>query len=116
MYHKRPHRKDKALTKGMEFESRYSYVSFRIHPGTKEQRVYLAGEDCKAWRKEVFDRAHGICHYCGEFCGLIQGEAHHLKHFNKIERCWCDANGAWAHPACHRKQHVQVRWRKHEAA
>ena len=116
MYHKRQHRPDKHMTKLMhdegELKSRHSYISFRIHPGTKEQCTYLAGEDCADWRKRVFDRAKGICFYCGEFCGLIQGEAHHKAHKTKIDRCWCDSNGAWTHPACHRKQHPQVQWRK----
>lgn len=94
--HKRPHKKDKDATKAAKFESRYSYVSLRIHPGTTHPCVYLAGDDCGPAREAIFERDGYKCQVCGKSVPLdgfvtVRG---HLAHGGntKISRCWCPEN------------------------
>ena len=114
--HRRPHRKDSEATKARNFLSRYSYVSFRIHPGTNHPCVYLAGRDCNGWKIHVYLNSGPIARYlarcaeCGEITGWNVGEADHIEHVNKVVRCWCEENGRWLCKSCHKKRHVRPRF------
>lgn len=109
--HKTTHRIDKERTeaarKSGEFQSRYSYYSQRIHPGTKHQCVYLAGADCSLRRRQVICRDDHRCQIC---MGMVRswtggGEIDHIDSGRKALRCWCMENLRFVHKCCHRKRH-----------
>ena len=111
--HRNPTRKDAEGTKRFGFRSRYSYSSFRIHPGSDpaHECIYLAGADCGFKRDEVIADAKGRCQKCGKWTSQL--EVHHIAHKNKIERCWCTENLVALCRDCHRGSrgmHVQVKW------
>jgi|SRR5712664_879575 len=120
--HRRPHKKDDAATKAAKFESRYSYISFRLHPGTTHQCVYLAGLDTEACRMAVYVRANGRCQYCGKrlpLNGDLMWRAHLAHGGNtKVSRCWCPENLTLKCYHCHIvvEHNREVRWSSKENA
>lgn len=115
--HKRQFRPDKAATKARHFESRYSYVSTRIHPGTENQQCeYLAGDDCEPRRREVFERDDYKCVDCGApvpWDGSLEIRGHLAHGGNtKISRCWCLQNLSTKDFRCHMivEHGREVRW------
>jgi hypothetical protein len=99
----RQFRPDKSATKAAKFKSRYSYISFRIHPNSDppQQCRYLAGlDDIGAARLEVFERDEYTCVDCGVKVGWNNG---HLAHGGntKISRCLCAANLKTKCKNCH---------------
>lgn len=111
--HKPDLKRTKSLRKEGVMQSRYSYASYRIHPGTQRGCIYLAGQDCQQWREAVLIASRGKCAFCGTVS--IHGEADHIAHTNKYERCWCPENGRWLCKPCHRARHPQVQWSKRQA-
>ena len=90
--HRNQFRPDKEATKARHFESRYSYVSRRIHPETEHGCEYLAGlKDIGARRLEVFERDAYTCVDCGTRVSWNSG---HMAHGGntKISRCFCPEN------------------------
>jgi hypothetical protein len=109
--HTHPFRKDAAATKAAGFASRFSYVSFRIHPESDppHQCVYLAGlEDIGKRRAEVFKRDGNRCVLCASRINL------QLRHGGntKVSRCWCTENLSCRCSECHMvKEHGRFpRW------
>jgi hypothetical protein len=89
--HKNPYRRDAEATKAMHFQSRYSYVSTRIHPDSDPPHpcVYLAGlEDIGKRRLEVFTRDKFLCVDCSKKVSWDTGQLAHSGR-TKISRCWC---------------------------
>lgn len=106
--HKNPFRKDVEATKAMHFESRYSYVSLRQHPGSDHACQYLAGLiDIGIRRTQVFMRDEFRCASCGEKVDTNIPSWHpdsaHLAHggHSKVTRCWCLENLSLKHKRCH---------------
>ena len=90
--HQRPHKLDKEATKAKHYESRYSYVSLRIHPSTQHQCEYLAGlTDIGRRRMQVFQRDEFKCVDCGK---QVEWSTGHLAHGGntKVSRCFCIEN------------------------
>jgi hypothetical protein len=105
--HRNPHKRDKEATRAAKFLSRYSYVSFRIHPGTTHPCVYLAGSDCGAVRERIFQRDHFRCQLenCQICVSLATGELDHIEGKRKVIRCWCDENLRTVCKKHHRRKH-----------
>ena len=107
--HNRPIRPDPIATKAAKFLSCYSYVSFRIHPGTEEsvfpqQCVYLAGADVGMRREEVFERDGNRCMECGTTANLQMAHGGNTK----VSRCECMQNLKTKCYACHiLKEHAR---------
>jgi 5-methylcytosine-specific restriction endonuclease McrA len=113
--HRRPTRKDHDATRWYRecglWKSRHSYVSLRVHPGTDNYCIYLAGADCTPARNEALARAKGRCENCGMWTNRL--ELHHIEHKTKVSRCWCPENLMALCAKCHRGRngmHVQVQW------
>lgn len=100
--HFNKHKLDKEATKARHFSSGYSYVSFRVHPGTDHGCQYLCGmEDMGKVRTDVFDRDGHKCVDCGtrgEYANPL-----HLAHKGntKISRCDCMENLSCKCYRCH---------------
>lgn len=102
--HRRQHKPNKEATKAMVYASKYSYVSFRIHPGTDHGCEYLAGfEDIGKRREEVFARDGHVCVH-DEQPGTYDDPLEMAHGGNtKISRCDCMENLLTKHHSCHGK-------------
>jgi hypothetical protein len=110
--HRTKHKPDIEATKARHFDSRYSYVSRRVHPGTEHSCEYLAGlKDIGARRREVFTRDGFVCVVCGI---PITWESGHMAHGGntKITRCDCLEALTTKCYECHmlREHNREVKW------
>jgi hypothetical protein len=110
--HRNQFRPDKEATKARHFDSRYSYVSRRIHPETTHSCEYLAGlKDTGARRLEVFTRDGFMCVTCGIAITWASG---HMAHGGntKISRCDCLENLSTKCRECHliREHNRELKW------
>ena len=113
--HRNPVRKDIEATKAAGFLSRYSYVSFRVHPRSDHCCVYLAGDDCEIERRRVFDRDGYRCVDCGVGINIFTGELDHIGGNTKVTRCWCPEALMTRCHDCHVRRHGRVpRWTRKE--
>ena len=108
--------RDYEATRARRFLSRNSYVSFRVHPGTKHCCQYLKGKDVEPMRLHIFERDKGKCGVCGAYYGWAFGEMDHIEGGYGPQRCDCAENLRWLCPKCHRtKHHRDIQWRPREA-
>ena len=112
--HRRPFRKDEVATRAAGFKSKYSYVSFRVHPDSDPPHacIYLAGlEDTGKQRMAIFERDEFQCVSCGKRVNPELPSWHpdsaQWDHGGntKISRCDCKENGTTRCGDCHRKRH-----------
>ena len=108
LMHRRPTSKDAESTKARDYVSRYSYVSFRVHPGAEHQCEYLAGEDCAERRRLVFERDNYKCVDCGRPVNIFTGELDHIGGNTKVTRCWCPESLQTRCHDCHVKRHGRI--------
>ncbi len=83
------------------FTDKRSYVSFRIHPGSRHPCQFLKGDDVEQIRRLIFEREKGRCWKCGAYYGWEYGHLRHLKGGIGADRCWCPENLGWGCPKCH---------------